>query len=162
MTQQNDSNSSGNPPPFFPFNPAATPSVTSAPSPQPQTIEHEAQQPAKPRRASGKKPAKKASGKKPAKKASGKKAAPKKPKPDNQAIQQAQVQQAASAAPKRKRASAKPAKRAAKYDLQTILKVAGTLKEPDQKLFEKMLETLTALPKASRERILRALGQVFS
>ena len=61
----------------------------------------------------------------------------------------------------RKSREGKPAKRAAKYDLQTILRVAGTLKEADQKLFEKLLGELSALPKGSRSRILKALGEVF-
>ena len=61
----------------------------------------------------------------------------------------------------RKPREGKPAKRAAKYDLQTILRVAGTLKEADQKLFEKLLGELSALPKGSRSRILKALGEVF-
>ncbi len=66
----------------------------------------------------------------------------------------------APAKPPRKRAAAKP-KRTAKYDLQTILKIAGTLKEADQPVFEKMLGELSALAKGSRERVLKALGEVF-
>ncbi len=49
----------------------------------------------------------------------------------------------------------------AKYDLQTILKIAGTLKEADQPVFEKLLGELSALAKGSRERVLKALGEVF-
>lgn len=56
---------------------------------------------------------------------------------------------------------AKKVAKVPKFDLQTILRVAATLKEPDQKLFEKMLEVLTATPKPSRDRILTALAQVF-
>lgn len=73
------------------------------------------------------------------------------------------AQAAAEPAPKRQRKprEAKPVKRAAKYDLQTILRVAGTLKEADQKVFEKLLGELSALPKGSRDRVLKALGEVF-
>lgn len=66
-----------------------------------------------------------------------------------------------AAKPRRKTASAKPAKRASKYDLQTILRVAAALKEPDQKLFEKLLGELSAMPKAGRVRVLKALNEVF-
>lgn len=62
--------------------------------------------------------------------------------------------------PPRKTRAAK-AKRSAKYDLQTILKIAGTLKEADQPVFEKLLGELSALAKGSRERVLKALGEVF-
>lgn len=56
---------------------------------------------------------------------------------------------------------AKVAKRQPKYDLQTILRVASTLKEADQKVFEKLLGELSAMPKASRGRIMTALSEVF-
>ena len=62
--------------------------------------------------------------------------------------------------PPRKRKTAEK-KRTAKYDLQTILKIAGTLKEADQPVFEKLLGELSALAKGSRERVLKALGEVF-
>lgn len=62
---------------------------------------------------------------------------------------------------KRRTVAAKPVKRSPKYDLQTILKIAGTLKEADQPVFEKLLGELTALAKGSRERVLKALGEVF-
>jgi len=63
------------------------------------------------------------------------------------------------AAPRKRRAAkAKPAR---KYDLQTILRVAATFKEADQPVFEKLLGELTALAKGSRERVLKALGEVF-
>lgn len=62
---------------------------------------------------------------------------------------------------RRKRAE-KPAKRAPRYDLQTILKVAAALKEADQPVFEKLLGVLSELPKAGRERVLKALGEVFA
>ena len=64
----------------------------------------------------------------------------------------------ASAPRKRRATKAKPAR---KYDLQTILRVAATLKEADQAVFEKLLGELTALAKGSRERVLKALGEVF-
>lgn len=54
------------------------------------------------------------------------------------------------------------AKRAPKYELQTILRIAAALKEGDQKIFEKLLGELSALAKASRERVLKALAEVFS
>ena len=60
----------------------------------------------------------------------------------------------------RRKATAK-AKPARKYDLQTILRVAATLHESDQAVFEKLLGELTALAKGSRERVLKALGEVF-
>ena len=60
----------------------------------------------------------------------------------------------------RRKAAAK-AKPARKYDLQTILRVAATLHESDQAVFEKLLGELTAMAKGSRERILKALGEVF-
>ena len=52
-------------------------------------------------------------------------------------------------------------KRAPKFDLQTILRVAATLKEADQRMFERLLGELSAMPKASRARILAALHGVF-
>ena len=52
-------------------------------------------------------------------------------------------------------------KKAPKFDLQTILRVAATLKEADQRMFERLLGELSALPKASRGRILAALHGVF-
>ncbi len=58
----------------------------------------------------------------------------------------------------RRAAKAKPSR---KYDLQTILKIAGTLKEADQPVFEKLLGELSALAKGSCERVLKALGEVF-
>ena len=67
-----------------------------------------------------------------------------------------------AAAPRQPRRKAAPkAKRSAKYDLQTILRVAATLKEADQPVFEKLLGELSALAKSSRERVLKALGEVF-
>ncbi len=71
----------------------------------------------------------------------------------------------ASKKERKKRAVPKPrvakAKRAPKYDLQTILRVASTLKDADSKAFEKMLGELSALPKGSRGRVLAALAEVF-
>ena len=52
-------------------------------------------------------------------------------------------------------------KKAPKFDLQTILRVAATLKEADQRMFERLLGELSAMPKASRARILAALHGVF-
>ena len=63
--------------------------------------------------------------------------------------------------PRAKRRKPTPAARAAKYDLQTILRIASTLKDGDQKVFEKLLGELSALAKGSRERVLMALGEVF-
>jgi len=54
-----------------------------------------------------------------------------------------------------------PAKKTPRFDLQTILRVAATLKEADQRMFERTLGELSALPKASRSRILAALHGVF-
>ena len=48
-----------------------------------------------------------------------------------------------------------------KFDLQTILKIANSLKETDQKMFEKMIGELAQLPKATRSRILSAVQEVF-
>jgi len=62
---------------------------------------------------------------------------------------------------RRKTRKAAEVKRAAKYDLQTILKIASTIKEADQPVFEKLLGELTALAKGSRERVLKALNEVF-
>lgn len=77
------------------------------------------------------------------------------------------VRAAAPVAPpaprQRRRKAAEPkSKRAPRYDLQTILKVAAALKDGDQKVFEKLLGELSALAKGSRERVLKALGEVFS
>ncbi len=63
--------------------------------------------------------------------------------------------------PRKRKVAAVKTKRATKYDLQTILKIAATLKEGDSKVFEKMLGELSALAKGSRERVLKALGEVF-
>jgi len=83
----------------------------------------------------------------------------------------AELAKAALAAPPRKRrkvgkhpALVAPYGKGAKlpkYDLQTILRVAATLHEADQAVFEKLLGELTALAKGSRERVLKALGDVF-
>lgn len=64
---------------------------------------------------------------------------------------------------KRRRTTKKaaPTKRQPRYELQTILKIAGTLKESDQKVFEKLLGELSELAKGSRTRVLKALGEVF-
>lgn len=66
------------------------------------------------------------------------------------------------AKPPRKKREVKPAKRAPKFDLQTILAVASQLKEADMAAFEKMLGQCQDLGKASRTRVLAALGKVFS
>ena len=65
----------------------------------------------------------------------------------------------ASPEPRQRRKSGK--RQQPKYDLQTILRVASTLKEADQKVFEKLLGELSAMPKGSRGRIMAALGEVF-
>ena len=65
------------------------------------------------------------------------------------------------AKPRRDRHEVGKAARAPKFDLQTILRVASTLKEADQKLFERLLGELNAMPKGSRVRILAALNGVF-
>jgi hypothetical protein len=52
--------------------------------------------------------------------------------------------------------------RAPKFDLQTILSAASTLKEADMPAFEKMIGLLQDAGKPGRERLLQALGKVFS
>lgn len=48
-----------------------------------------------------------------------------------------------------------------KFDLQTILRVASTLKESDADLFQKVMSELTTAPKKSRARIVAGLVTVF-
>ena len=67
--------------------------------------------------------------------------------------------------PRQKRRSAgtaKPNKRSPKFDLQTILAAASTLKESDMPAFEKMIGMLQDAGKPGRERLLAALGKVFA
>ena len=56
----------------------------------------------------------------------------------------------------------KASKRAPKFDLQTILAAASTLKEADMSAFEKMIGMLQDAGKPGRDRLLAALGKVFS
>ena len=68
-------------------------------------------------------------------------------------------------APRQKRRSTgtpKVAKRAPKFDLQTILSAASSLKEADMPAFEKMIGLLQDAGKPGRERLLAALGKVFA
>ena len=70
-----------------------------------------------------------------------------------------------AATPRQKRRSAdtsKPNKRAPKFDLQTILAAASTLKEADMSAFEKMIGLLQDAGKPGRDRLLAALGKVFA
>ncbi|MFA5897736.1 MAG: hypothetical protein WC829_01355 [Hyphomicrobium sp.] len=54
-----------------------------------------------------------------------------------------------------------PNQRTPKFDLQTILGAASTLKEADMPAFEKMIELLQDAGKPGRTRLLEALGKVF-
>ena len=49
-----------------------------------------------------------------------------------------------------------------KLDLATAMQVAATLRDGDGALFQKMVQALSGLNKASRDRILAALGKVFA
>jgi hypothetical protein len=63
--------------------------------------------------------------------------------------------------PRRDRHGIPAARKAPRFELQTILRIASTLKEGDQKLFERMIEVLAAMPKAARTRVLTAVQEVF-
>lgn len=52
--------------------------------------------------------------------------------------------------------------RAPKFDLQTILAAASSLKEADMPTFEKMIGMLQDAGKPARDRLLAALGKVFA
>ena len=76
-----------------------------------------------------------------------------------------QTDRVLAAAPRQKRRSTgtpKASKRAPKFDLQTILAAASTLKEADMPAFEKMIGMLQDAGKPGRDRLLAALGKVFS
>lgn len=68
----------------------------------------------------------------------------------------------AAKAPRKKR-EAKPrtASKVPKYALSKILSATTGLKEADMKFFEALLANLHALNKATRARILTAVGKVF-
>ena len=76
-----------------------------------------------------------------------------------------QTDRVLAAAPRQKRRSTgtpKASKRAPKFDLQTILAAASTLKESDMPAFEKMIGLLQDAGKPGRDRLLAALGKVFA
>ena len=60
---------------------------------------------------------------------------------------------------KRKKAAAT---RAPKFDLQTILSAASSLKEADMPAFEKLIGILQDAGKPGRERLLAAIGKIFA
>ena len=123
--------------PFAPFTPPSQPlPMFEAPTATPEPVKRKRGRPAKSKAVKAPKAA-------PAEKA----AKRRKPRSDKQA-------------PVASRHSA-ATKRAPKFDLQTILRVAATLKEADQRMFERLLGELSAMPKASRGRILAALHGVF-
>lgn len=66
-----------------------------------------------------------------------------------------------AATPRQKRKKVR-AKCAPKFNLQTILSVAGGLKEADMAVFQKTIALLQAAPKAARRRILLAVEKIFS
>jgi len=119
-----------------PFAPFTTQPMFEAPTAAPEPVKRKRGRPAKAKAA---KPAKAAPAEKVAKR--------RKPRSDKQALVAAKHSPAT--------------KRAPKFDLQTILRVAATLKEADQRMFERLLGELSALPKASRSRVLAALHGVF-
>lgn len=62
---------------------------------------------------------------------------------------------------RKKRAANKPKTPSPKFDLQTILAAAASLKDADMAAFEKLIGLLQDAGKPGRARLLAALGKVF-
>ena len=89
--------------------------------------------------------------------------APKRRKSGKKAAAAAQAPAEPAVPRQRRRKSGAPkGKRAPKFDLQTILAAASSLKESDMDAFQKMIGICQDLGKPARDRVLEAIGKIFS